>query len=108
MHPALMLFWLLVGHVVCDYPLQGDFLAKAKNHKQPIPNFPWYQALGAHCLMHAGAVLLITGLWQLAVLEFIAHWVIDMLKCDGVTSLNQDQALHVLCKIGWIALMHAF
>ncbi len=26
-----ILFWLFVAHAVCDYPLQGDFLAKAKN-----------------------------------------------------------------------------
>ena len=27
------LLLLIAGHALCDYPLQGDFLAKAKNHK---------------------------------------------------------------------------
>jgi hypothetical protein len=98
----LMFLWLLVGHAVCDYPLQGDFLAKAKNHRQQIPGFPFYHALGAHAMMHAGAVALITGSWLLGVLEFIAHVAIDYLKCDGRTTLNQDQALHVACKIVWV------
>lgn len=27
-----MLIYLLAGHAICDYPLQGDYLAKGKNH----------------------------------------------------------------------------
>lgn len=95
---------LLIGHVVCDYPLQGDFLAKAKNHTAPIPGFPWYQAMFAHCLMHAGSVMLITHSWQLGLFEFVAHWGIDWLKCDGETTLNQDQVLHWMCKLLWVLL----
>ncbi|WP_312052289.1 hypothetical protein [Brevundimonas diminuta] len=49
---------LIVAHVVCDYPLQGDFLAKAKSRFAPIPGVPWQQALGAHAIMHGGAVAL--------------------------------------------------
>lgn len=33
---------LLAGHALCDYPLQGDFLAKAKNRAAPLPGVPWY------------------------------------------------------------------
>lgn len=97
-----LLFWLLVAHAVCDYPLQGDFLAKAKNHRQPIPGIPFYQALAAHALIHAGAVAFLTGSIWLGLLEFIAHIVIDYAKCDGLSTLNQDQALHVACKVVWI------
>jgi hypothetical protein len=28
---------LFAGHALCDYPLQGDFLARGKNHCNPIP-----------------------------------------------------------------------
>lgn len=28
---------MLAGHALADYPLQGDFLAKAKNRANPIP-----------------------------------------------------------------------
>lgn len=31
-----LLFILIAGHALADYPLQGDFLAKGKNHKAPI------------------------------------------------------------------------
>lgn len=100
-----LLFWLLVAHALADYPLQGDFLARAKNHVTPIPGVPWYQALGAHALIHAGAVAFLTHSLTLGLLEFIAHVAIDYAKCDGRTTLNQDQALHVGCKVLWIALL---
>jgi hypothetical protein len=99
-----MLFWLLAAHAVCDYPLQGDFLARAKNHTAPIPGVPFYQALGAHAFIHGGAVALITGSLWLGLAETILHAAIDYAKCDGRTSLNQDQALHVACKCLWAVL----
>ena len=59
---AKMLALLLAAHALCDYPLQGDFLAKAKNPAQPIPGVPWWCAMAAHCAIHAGAVLLVTAM----------------------------------------------
>jgi hypothetical protein len=61
MSPVLLLIALLTAHALADYPLQGDFLSKAKNRMAPIPGVPWRQALGAHAFIHAGAVALITG-----------------------------------------------
>lgn len=95
---------LLVAHALADYPLQGDFLAKAKNRTAPIPCVPWWQALGAHSLIHGGAVGLITSLWWLGALEAIAHAVIDDAKCKGRISFNQDQSLHIVCKAIWCAI----
>lgn len=95
------LWWMLVGHALCDYPLQGDFLARGKNHKNPIPGIPFYQCLFAHALIHAGAVAAVTGSVALGVAEFIAHVAIDFGKCDGQYGLNVDQALHVGCKVIW-------
>lgn len=92
---------MLVGHAVADYPLQGDFLAKAKNHRAPLPGIPWQHGLIWHSIIHGGAVGLITGSLVLGIAEYAVHAVIDFLKCDGRTSLNTDQALHVLCKIAW-------
>lgn len=96
---------LIVGHVVCDYPLQGDFLAKAKNRAMPIPGVPWQQALGAHSIMHGGAVWLLTGIWWLGALETLLHAVIDDRKCTGNLTFNQDQALHIACKIAWVVIV---
>jgi hypothetical protein len=100
-----MLFWLLVAHAVADYPLQGDFLAKAKNHKTPIPGVPWAIALMAHSMIHAGAVALVTGSVDFGMSELCAHCIIDYRKCDGRTSFTTDQALHLACKVVFVALL---
>lgn len=101
MSPALLLVALLTAHALCDYPLQGDFLSKAKNRNAPIPDVPWQQALGAHSLIHGGAVALITGIWWLGVAEAVIHWLTDDAKCRGEISFNADQAIHITCKLVW-------
>ena len=96
---------LLVAHFVCDYPLQGDFLAKAKNGAQPIPGVPWQWAMLAHCSIQAGGVWFATGSWIVALLEFVAHWVIDCAKCNGLLTFGQDQFAHVGCKVLWAVVV---
>lgn len=96
---------LVAAHALCDYPLQGDFLAKAKNRSEPIPGAPWWQALGAHAAIHGGAVGLVTGTWWLGVLEAASHFIIDDLKCRGKLSFNQDQAAHIAFKLAWVAII---
>ena len=95
---------LIIGHVVADYPLQGDFLSRAKNRFNPIPGVPWYQALGAHTVIQGGAVWLITGIWWLGAIELVCHAVIDDTKCRGVIGFNTDQAIHILCKGIWACI----
>lgn len=95
----LTLFLILVFfHFLFDYPLQGDFLSKAKNMVAPIPGVPWYQAMGAHCFMHAFAVWFMSGMIALFVLEFVTHWITDCLKCKGIIDFNVDQAIHIIMK----------
>ena len=103
-----LLALLMVGHYLADYPLQGEFLSRAKNHKAPIPGVPWYHALIAHASIHGGAVWLITGYWQLGLLETVCHAVIDHYKCAGKIGFNTDLALHLLCKVIWVALFFVF
>ena len=91
--------WLLFFHFLFDYPLQGDFLSKAKNRSNPIPGIPWWQALGAHSFMHAMGVFIVTGYWFLFVVEFVVHYITDDLKCTNKLTFNQDQFIHVLCKV---------
>lgn len=95
---------LLVGHAVADYPLQGDFLAKAKNRFAPLPGAPWFQGMSWHAVMHGGAVWLLTGSLALGVAESICHAVIDDRKCAGKLTFNQDQGLHIVCKALWALL----
>lgn len=104
MGPIAMFAALVASHALCDYPLQGDFLAKGKNRTAPIPGIPWWQLLGAHAAIHGGAVGLITGIWWLGLLEFAAHFVIDDLKCRSRLTFSQDQALHLICKVAWVAI----
>ena len=52
--------------------------------------------------MHAGAVWAITGSFIIGVIELILHWIIDFIKCEGITSIHSDQTLHVLCRIGYV------
>jgi hypothetical protein len=101
-----MLAMLVIGHALCDFPLQSAWMAQAKSHRhQPIAGeIIWPGVLGAHCALHAGAVWLITGSAALAAAEFVAHFVIDYTKCDGRLSFNQDLALHIGCKALWVAV----
>jgi hypothetical protein len=101
----LLMFFL---HALADYPLQGDFLSKAKNRANPIPGVPWYQGLLAHSAIQGGFVGLATGSVLLALFEFVVHILIDDAKCMGRFSYNTDQALHLLCKVIWIVLLWKF
>lgn len=96
------MFGLLVGaHLLADYPLQGDFLAKAKNPTAPIPGVPWQQAMFAHAGIHGLLVGLVTGSLWLGLLEAAFHAYIDYGKCRGWISFNVDQACHLVCKAAW-------
>lgn len=103
-YPFQLLFALLIGHALADYPLQGEFLAKAKNHTDPIPGVPWEIALGSHALIHGGVVWALTGQAWLGLLEAVAHTFIDHAKCAGGLTFRQDQALHAICKMFWVFL----
>lgn len=99
---------MIVGHVIADYPLQGEFLSRAKNRFTPVPGVPFYQALGAHAVIHGGMVGLITGSTILGLGEAVVHALIDDLKCAGRLNYNQDQALHVGCKVAWTVAFFLF
>jgi hypothetical protein len=104
----VIFFWLLVGHSLADYPLQGEFLALAKR-RGGMRSVPWQTALAAHSTIHAGAVALVTGSVILGLFEFAFHSLIDFAKCEGMFGEDQahafsvDQGLHVVCKLMWVA-----
>lgn len=101
------LFLLIWCHLLLDYPLQGDFLSKAKNQLAPIPGVPWPTAMWSHAYLQAGPVFLVTGSVICAALEFAAHSIIDWMKCRGWLTFNQDQALHIASKVLWLGLAKA-
>jgi hypothetical protein len=118
-NPWALLFALVIGHALADYPLQGKFLAIRKNrHIKSIdysgdsPQHIWVYCLSAHSLVHAGTVWVIvwgfgvvTGVVY-AFLEFLLHWFIDFAKCEKWTNFHQDQALHLLSKVFFVAAIY--
>jgi len=119
--PWALLFALLIGHALADYPLQGKFLAIRKNrHIKSIdytgdsPPELWIYCLSAHSLVHAGTVWVIMGVLGFAgavifaFVEFVLHWLIDFAKCEKWTNFHQDQVLHMLSKVGYVAAVFWF
>ena len=88
--------WLWIGHCLCDFPWQNDFLAISKN---PIvdgkANPIWGWCMLAHSSIHALPVMWLTGSVPLAIFMIVSHFIIDYIKCKGVVTFTQDQLLHV-------------
>lgn len=102
-----LIFWLIAGHLICDYPLQGDATAREKSRHSSSAlqtHVPWYYWLSAHAAMHGAWVAWATGSALLGALEVIAHWVIDFGKCERWFGIHVDQALHLACKLAWLLL----
>jgi hypothetical protein len=113
---ALWFFALAIGHAFADFAWQSQFMAVNKNRNlvpkdtdDGAPSSMWIHVLMAHCLVHAGVVWYILGsfklAWAFAVVELVAHWIIDFYKCDGKTSFNVDQGLHYLCKAVYVTVI---
>lgn len=112
MEPTTTLWWLVVGHALCDFTLQTDAMAKGKNRhvkSVPPPNVKlvpcWPYWLSAHALIHGGCVALVTGSVTLGIAELVLHWSADFLKCEGITNVHADQAIHLGCKVLWSVLL---
>jgi len=107
-----LFFQFLVGHALGDYVFQRDIMATSKSRHAAIyktagPGFPrWYYWLLAHALVHGGAVLIISGSALLGIVETVLHTLIDYSKCEHKIGINTDQALHVLCKLGYVTVIH--
>ena len=112
-------FALAIGHAIADFPLQTEFLAINKNRHLVAkdtddgkPSRMWIHCLTAHSLTHAGMVLFILGPFVkgaalIALAEFVLHWLLDYVKCEGMTGFNADQAAHYFCKVAYAVLLYA-
>ena len=98
------LFGLLVGHAVADFGLQSEWMGKHKSPHESLPYVPWYYVLGAHGVIHGGAVYLVTGSVVFGVAETVLHSVIDLGKCRGYYGIHVDQGFHLVCKLLWWVL----
>lgn len=100
--PFALFAAFLVAHALADFPLQGAYLAKQKIRTEADSSAEWVVALAAHCLIHAGAVWLVSGSLILGGVELILHCLIDIGKGEKKFGILTDQALHVICKIGYV------
>ncbi|MBY0459500.1 MAG: DUF3307 domain-containing protein [Gemmataceae bacterium] len=110
-----LLFFLLAGHALMDYSLQGDSMAVCKCRKSTSPlaaSVPWYYWLTSHALLH-GLAVGVTFRWMgfdwtvvaaLATAETVVHWASDYAKCEKWYSLHADQCIHIACKLVWWTL----
>ena len=114
----ILFFALAIGHAFADFAWQSQFMATNKNrHLVPKdtdtgrPSSMWIDVFTAYSFFHAGCVWVIVGslkmAWLLALAEFILHWFIDLVKCDGKTDFNADQALHYLSKAAYVVAIWA-
>lgn len=100
--PHKMVFWLFASHMLCDYPLQSEFMAKGKDPaNSPYFGVPWYWTMSAHCLTHAAGVAFILNNVLFGMAEFCSHFVIDYLKCKKVFGADTDQTLHLSFMLLW-------
>lgn len=99
-----MFWYLIAGHFIVDYPLQGDTTAREKN-RHSITDLqkcvPWFYWMFAHSIMHGLIVNIVTGSFLCGALETIFHFMIDFGKCEKWFNIHVDQALHISCKIIW-------
>lgn len=93
---------MLCGHALCDYALQSEWMARNKSRRtSDDTRCRWQYVLSAHALIHAGAVMAVTGRWELGLAEFLIHWLADFSKAEGWWGIDIDQSIHVACKVVW-------
>jgi len=115
---SALLFFLVAAHALMDYALQTEIIAtcKCRGCDNPVAkSVPWYYWLTAHAVLHGAAVGAVVRWFGFgwgtaaayALAETVAHWLIDFGKCEKWYTIHADQALHVLCKVAWFALLAA-
>jgi hypothetical protein len=111
---SVLLLALIMGHMLGDFPLQGQFLALGKERGywrgEHAPTnggrCMWMYCLTAHSLIQAGIVWLISGSLVLCLVELVVHWVIDLSKGEGLINLATDQLLHIGTKVIFAAAIY--
>jgi hypothetical protein len=98
----ILIIWIILGHYILDYPLQGDFLASTKGK--------YFYSLLAHSLIYAAGMSSIfyylvshNNILIIFSILLITHYVIDYIKSHAKNKdkaltlyLYIDQALHLI------------
>jgi hypothetical protein len=77
---TMLLVIFQVKHFVADFPLQFEYMLR-----KTLPGWDFFAPLALHCAVHAGLTLLVIlaiepGLWWLAVVDFVTHFLMDRAK----------------------------
>lgn len=90
-----LIITLIFCHLIGDYVLQTDFIAKTKGTN-------WYY-LFVHCVLYCLPFFIVYGLtWQL-LFVFIMHFVIDPLKARyNKINYVTDQLLHYIVMLVYL------
>lgn len=104
--PFFLVLELWALHFLLDFPLQGDFLARAKNHVTPLPGIPWGLCLFAHAFLQAAGVALVLPL-AFGAAELVSHFALDYAKNAGVLGTGErafviDQLAHLALKAAYV------
>jgi hypothetical protein len=100
--PAALLFLLIAGHALGDFPLQSAFMAEAKNRNSSLGATRWTSVLPAHAFIHGGIVFLLTGSLVLGLAETVTHGAVDLARCEGMLEFRTDQIIHLASKAAWL------
>lgn len=90
-----LIITLIFCHLVGDYVLQTDFIAKTKGEN-------WYHLI-VHCMLYCLPFFVLFGLtWQLSFI-FITHVIIDPLKARyNKINYATDQLLHYIVMLVYL------
>lgn len=90
-----LIITLIFCHLVGDYVLQNDFIAKTKGEN-------WYHLI-VHCMLYCLPFFVLFGLtWQLSFI-FITHMIIDPLKARySKINYATDQLLHYIVMLVYL------
>jgi len=99
--PLALFAAFVVVHVLADFPLQGNYLARQKTRGSSSSRSEWIVALLAHCIIQAGGVWLVSGSLVFGGIELVLHTFIDLVKGERKFGIISDQLLHLSCKLGY-------
>lgn len=106
---TIKLIWILFGHYVLDYPLQGEFLATTKGKM--------FSSLVAHSMIYSCGMSLIlyfntsfkqSDMFLIFLTILFSHMVIDFLKSNAKDvkkmsrNLILDQSAHLIINLIWL------
>ena len=106
--PTTTFALMISGHILGEFAFQPDamFAGKDGSAKTVSRNIPWQYWMLGHSTIHGVLVGHITGSPLLGLLEVASHFLIDHYRTtDKRITFWQDQVLHVMCKVSWMAVL---